>query len=102
MLTGPYLCLYQISSRYFKPYTQEFGLESRSGEVTRKQPQQRLSCLHMTCLLLFMPLQNIIKIFQTTEDVIECTIIGLGNLFSGVYTKKNKARVVLLALDTPT
>ena len=43
MPTSPYLCLYQILSKYFKPYTQEFSLEIHSGEVTRKQPQQRLS-----------------------------------------------------------
>ena len=35
MPTGPYLCLYQILSKYFKPPTQEFGLEIHSGEVTR-------------------------------------------------------------------
>ena len=49
MPTGPYLC--QILSKYFKPHTQEFGLEINSGEVTRKQPQQRLSLLHATHLL---------------------------------------------------
>ena len=37
--------------KYFKPYTQEFGLEIHSGEVTRKQPQQRLPVLHLTHLL---------------------------------------------------
>ena len=41
--TGPYLCLYQILTKYFKPNTEEFGLEIHSGEVTGKQPQQRLS-----------------------------------------------------------
>ena len=50
MPTGPYLCLYQ-TLKYFKPHTQKFGLEIHSGEVTRKQPQQRLSLLHMTHLL---------------------------------------------------
>ena len=44
--TGPYLYLYQILSKYFKPHTQEFDLEIHSGEVTRKQQQQRLSLLH--------------------------------------------------------
>ena len=38
MPTGPYLCLYQILSKYFKPHTQGFSLEIHSGEVTRKQP----------------------------------------------------------------
>ena len=51
MPTGPYLCLYQILSKYFKPHTQGFSLENHSGEVTRKQPQQRLSLLHVTHLL---------------------------------------------------
>ena len=51
MPTGPYLCLYQILSKYFKPHTQGFSLEIHSGEVTRKQPQQRLSLLHVTHLL---------------------------------------------------
>ena len=37
MPTGPYLCLYQILSKYFKPHTQEFSLEIHSGEVTGKQ-----------------------------------------------------------------
>ena len=50
MPTGPYLCLYQILSKYFKPHTQRFNLEIHSG-VTRKQPQQRLSLLPVTHLL---------------------------------------------------
>ena len=51
MPIGPYLCLHQILSKYFKPHTQEFGLEIHSGEVTSKQPQQRLSLLHATHLI---------------------------------------------------
>ena len=51
MPTGPYLCLYQILSKYIKPHTQGRNLEIHSGEVTRKQPQQRLSLLHVTHLL---------------------------------------------------
>ena len=51
MRTGPHLCLYQILSKYFKPHTQGFSLEIHSGEVTRKQPQQRLSHLQVTHLL---------------------------------------------------
>ena len=38
MPIGPYLCPYQELSKYFKPHTQEFGLEIHSGKVTRKQP----------------------------------------------------------------
>ena len=37
--------------QYFKPHTQGFSLEIHSGEVTRKQPQQKLSLLHVTHLL---------------------------------------------------
>ena len=51
MPTGPYLCLYQILTKYFKPHTQGFSLEIHLGEVTRKQPQQRLSLLYVTLLL---------------------------------------------------
>ena len=51
MPTGPYLCLYQILSKYFKPHPQGFSIQIHSGEVTRKQPQQRLSLLHVTHLL---------------------------------------------------
>ena len=47
---SPYLCLYQILSKYFKPHTQGFSSEIHSEEVTRKQPQQRLSLLHVTHL----------------------------------------------------
>ena len=52
--TGPYICLYQILSKYFKPHTQEFGLGIHSGEVARKQQQERLSLLHATCLLVLI------------------------------------------------
>ena len=45
MPTGPYLCLYQTLTKYFKQHAQEFGLEIHSGEVTRKHPQQSLSCM---------------------------------------------------------
>ena len=51
MPTSPYLCLYQILSKHFKLHTQGFSLVIHSGEVTRKQPQQRLSLLHVTHLL---------------------------------------------------
>ena len=51
MPTGPYLCLYQILSKKIKPHIQGFSLEIHSGEVTRKQPQQRLSLLHVAHLM---------------------------------------------------
>ena len=62
MPTSPYLCLYQIWSKYFKPHTQGFSLGNHSGEVTRKQPQQSLSCMWHTYCSIPMPLPNIIKI----------------------------------------
>ena len=80
MPTGPYLCLYQILSKYFKPHTQELGLEIHSGKVARKQPQQRLSFLHATRLhywSISMPLQNIIKIFQTIKKSLDAQEFGL-------------------------
>ena len=52
MPTGPYLCLYQIVLRYFKPLrsnksAQEFGLEIHSGDITRKKRKSKscLSCM---------------------------------------------------------
>ena len=51
MPSGPFLCLYQILTKYFKPHTQEFVIEIHSGKVARKQLQQRLSLLHVTHLL---------------------------------------------------
>ena len=75
MPTGPYLCLYLIFSKYFKPHTQGFCLEIHSGEVTRKQPQQRLSVLHVTHLL--FDTNASIKYYQNMSKgikVMECTI----------------------------
>ena len=76
MPTGPYLCLYQTLTKYFKPHTQEFGLEIHSGEVTRKQPQQRLSLLHVTHLLVVTNAST--KHYQNMSKgikVMECTRI---------------------------
>ena len=68
MPTGPYLCLYQILSKYFKLHTQGFSLEIHSGEVTRKQPQQRLSLLHVTHLLFDTNASTkIIKVMEHTR-----------------------------------
>ena len=36
MPTNPYLCLYQILSKYFKPHTQEFSLEIHFCQVPSK------------------------------------------------------------------
>ena len=57
MPTGPYLCLYQILSKYFKRHTQDFGLEIHSGEVTREKKthtHSRFSFLHATRLLVLI------------------------------------------------
>ena len=70
MPTGPYLCLYQTLTKYFKPNTQEFGLEIHSGEVTGKQQQQGLFLLHVTHLLVVTKhYQNMSKGIK----VMECT-----------------------------
>ena len=47
MPTGPYLCLYQILKKYFKPLwsAQEFGLEIPSGEITRKKNKAKVVLL---------------------------------------------------------
>ena len=66
--------LYQILSKYFKQHTQEFSLEIHSGEVTRKQPQQRLSLLHVTHLLVVTNAST--KYYQNMSKgikVMECT-----------------------------
>ena len=78
MPTGPDLFLYQTLTKYFKPHTQEFGLEIHSEEVTRKQPQQRLSFLHVTHLLVVTNAstkryQNMFKGIK----VMACTIFWL-------------------------
>ena len=76
MPTGPYLCLYQILSKYFQSHTQGFSLEIHSGEVTRKQPQQRLSFLHVTHLLFHTNAST--KYYQNMSKgikVMECKIL---------------------------
>ena len=109
MPTGPNLCLYQILSNYFKPHTQEFGLEIHSGKVTRKEPQQWLSILHVTPLLvLIYILPNIIKIFQTIKKLWSAQEFDLEIHLGEITTKKkkkkkkNRERVVFLACGTPT
>ena len=79
MPTGPNLCLYQILSKYFKPHTQGFSLEIHSGDVTRKQPQQRLSLLHVTHLLFDTNAST--KYYQNMSKgikVMECKILASG------------------------
>ena len=89
-----YLCLYQILSKYFKPHTQEFSLEIQSGEVTRKQPQQRLSCMWHTYCLLPMPLPNIIKISLRISKLWNAQNFGYRG---DNHVTKKKVRVVSLA-----
>ena len=81
MPTGPYLCLYQILSKYFKPHTQGFSLEIHSGEVTRKQPLQRLSLLYVTHLLFDTNAST--KYYQNMSEGIkvkECKILASGEI----------------------
>ena len=79
MPTGPYLCLYQILSKHFKPHTHEFGLEIHSGEVTRKQPLQRLSFLRVTRLPVLIYATT--KYYQNISNHIHKNL--LRNSFSG-------------------
>ena len=75
------LVLIYASTKYYQnisnPHTQEFGVEIHSREVTRKQTQQWLSFLQVTCLLVFiyMPLQY--KIFQTIKKSLSAQGFGL-------------------------
>ena len=100
MPSGPYLCLYQILSKYFKANTQGFSLEIHSREETRKQPEQRLSLLYVTHLLFDTNAST--KYYQNMSKgikVMECTRFW----FQGdKYIMKKKVRVVSLAYDTPT
>ena len=99
-LLCPYLCLYQILSKYFKPHTQGLSLEIHSGEVTRKQPEQRLSLLHVTHLLFDTNAST--KYYQNMSKgikVMERKIFG----FRGDNSiMEKKVKVVSLACDTPT
>ena len=65
-LRGP---RYIGSLLYFKLHTQEFVLEIQSGKVTRKQPQQRLSLLHVTHLLIITNAST--KYYQTMSKGIK-------------------------------
>ena len=68
MPTGPYLCLSNIIKIFQTTYsTQGFSLEIHLGEVTRKQPQQRLSLLHATHLLFDTNYKNMSKGIQVME-----------------------------------
>ena len=100
MPIGPYLCLYQIFSKYFKPHSQEFGLEIHSGEVIRK-PLCRccLSCTRHTYWSWPIPLPNIIKICLRVSKLWRAQDFGFGG---DNYKTKKKMRVVSLACDTPT
>ena len=71
MPTGPDLCLFQILSKYFKPHTQVFGLEIHSGEVLENNHSSGCpSCTWHAYWSLSMPLQSIIKIFQTIKKAL--------------------------------
>ena len=89
--TGPYLCCYQILSKYCKPHTQEFGIEIHSGMVTRNQPQQRLSFLHATCLLVLTyastKYYQSTFVFQTIKKSLSAQEFGL-EIYSGECTRK--------------
>ena len=100
MPTGPYLCLYQILSKYFKPHTQGLSLEIHSGEVTRKQPQQRLSLLHVTHLLFDTNAST--KYYQNMSKGIKVMERKDFGFRGDNYIMEKKVRVVSLACDTHT
>ena len=100
MPTGPYLCLYQILSEYFKPHTQRFSLEIHSGEETRKQPQQRLSLLHVTHLL--FDTNASAKYYQNMSKVSKLWKAQDFGFRGDNYIMEKKVRIVSLACDTPT
>ena len=100
MHTGPYLCLYQTLTKYFKPHTHEFGLEIHSEEVIRKQLQQRLSFLHVTHILVITNAST--KHYQNMSKVSKLWRAQDFGFKGDNYTTKKKERVVSLAGDMPT
>ena len=99
MPTTPYLCLYQILTKYFKPLRseQEFGLEIRSWEITRKKNK---GIVLLVCDTLTWPdlmsLLNIIKLSQTIWELWPAQYFG----FRGDEYMTKKVRIVSLAHDT--
>ena len=99
MPTGPYLCLYQILSKYFKPHTQGFSLEIHSGEVSKKNYREVVS---LVCDTPTVDSNASTKYYQNMSKgikVIERTRFWLQG---DNYIMKKKVRVVSLACDTPT
>ena len=78
------LVLIYASTKYYlniSNHIQEFSLEIHSREVTRKQPQQRLSLLHVTHLLFDTNAST--KYYQNMSKgikVMECKILALGEI----------------------
>ena len=66
MPTGPCLCLFQMLSKYFKPNTQEFGLEIHSREVT-KTTTAEVVLLHATRLLVLIYAST--KYYQNIQTI---------------------------------
>ena len=97
--SGPYLCLYLILSKYFKPLSaQEFGSEIHSWGITRKRTEQ-LSFLHWTLLLDLIYVPTIYyQIISNSLGIMACTRFWL----QGDNYMKKKVRVVSFAPDTPT
>ena len=94
-LLVPYLWLYQILSKYFKPHTQGFTLKFIQGRsLENNHGRCCLSCTWHAYCSIPMPLPNIIKITKGIK-VMERTRFWLQGM-------KKKLRVVSLAYDMPT
>ena len=61
-----------------------------------------LACMRHAYWSLSMTLSNIIKIFQTIKKIWSAHEFGLEIDIGEIVRKQNKARVVLLACDTPS
>ena len=95
MPTGPYLWLYQILSKYFKPHTQGFTLKFIRGRSLENN-HGMLSLLHVTRLLFDTNAST--KYYQNMSKgikVMERTRFWLQGM-------KKKLRFVSLAYDMPT
>ena len=73
-----FIYAYQILSKYFKPNTQEFGLEIHSGKLENNHSRGFPTCMQPAYCSKSMPLQNIIKIFQTIKRSLGEQDFGLG------------------------
>ena len=97
MPIGPYLCLYQILTKYFKLHTQEFVFKIHSEKVTTTEvvslacdiPTGHYQCLYQILSKYVLGYQS----YGAKQDF---------GFKTDNYIIKKKVRVVSLARDTPT